>query len=652
MAKNDVVLLDSVLNNIAPDEKNPNKRGELFERFVLDQVLKGFDLSDDDIDTGRVDGRHDGGIDGFYVFVNGRLVVDVAGFAWPKSGAALDVYILTCRHRDTFKQEPLDALLASLQELLDLGKTDDQLAGAYSRQVLSARTRLSSAYRAVSLLRPRVAFRVVYASRGDIADLGESVGARGKQIEKLLVSYFSSATAEFILLGATELVEMYRQAKSFSLTLTFTEHFAASQDGYVVLADLDTYRRFVTDEQGNLRRYLFDSNVRDFLGRNRVNSDILSTLKNPAAPNFWWLNNGVTILASGANVVGKQLQMQDIQIVNGLQTTESIFLHFLEAGTEAVAASAPRFVLIKVIVTADEQVRDQVIRATNNQSAVDASALHATDKIQHDIEQVLNEQGWFYERRTNYFKNAGKPAASIVTPAFLAAGVASLVFKNPVKSGLKRRFASDPVVYAATFSDRHPIGMWPVLVALMRGAEAAITLEGALAGDATPRLAASWRGVVAFLVAARHFRTVHFSVQDLADLDVTAVAPTDFQDAAAFVLARKKRKVAANLDAVTAIIGEDSARHGIAGNWQQARRLFSGTQRVEPKGNAQSIKPELLDAVDAALPPQPWPRRVHIQVAEQLMLSNAFVQRAIRELIRQGRREDQFEGKILPRMPV
>jgi hypothetical protein len=118
------------------------------------------------------------------------------------------------------------------------------------------------------------------------------------------------------------------------------------------------------------------------------------------------------------------------------------------------------------------------------------------------------------------------------------------------------------------------------------------------------------------------------------------------------VLARKKRKVAANLEAVTAIIGDYLAMHGIAGNWQHARRLFSGTQRVEPKGNAQSIKPELLDAVDAALPPQPWPRRVHIQVAEQLMLSNAFVQRAIRELIRQGRREDQFEGQILPRMPV
>jgi hypothetical protein len=651
MAKNDVVLLDSVLNNIAAGQEHPEERGALFERFVLDEVLKGFDLTEDELDAGWVDGRHDGGIDGFYVFVNGRLVVDVAGFAWPKSGAALDVYILTCRHRDTFKQEPLDALLASLQELLDLGKTDDQLAGAYSREVLAARTRLNSAYRAVSLLRPRVAFKVVYASRGDIDELGESVGARGKQIEKLMTSYFSSATAEFVLLGATELVAMYRQAKSFSLTLTFTEHFAASQDGYVVLADINTYSRFVTDEQGNLRRYLFDSNVRDFLGRNRVNSDILATLKNPAAPNFWWLNNGVTILASGANVVGKQLQMQDIQIVNGLQTTESIFLHFLEAGREPVPVPASRFVLIKVIVTAAERVRDQVIRATNNQSAVDASALHATDKIQHDIEQVLNEHGWFYERRTNYFKNAGKPAASIVTPAFLAAAVASLVFKNPVKSGLKRRFASDPVVYVATFSDRHPIKMWPVLVGLMRSAETAITLEGILTGDTLPRLAASWRGLVAFLVAARHFRTVHFSVQDLADLDLATVSPGDFQDAAAFVLARKKRKSAANLETVTAIIGEDAAARGFAGNWQQARRLFSSTQRVEPKGNAQSIKPELLDAVDAALPPQPWPRKVHMQVAEQLALSNAFVQRAIRELIRQGRREDQFEGQILPRAP-
>jgi hypothetical protein len=55
-----------------------------------------------------------------------------------------------------------------------------------------------------------------------------------------------------------------------------------------------------------------------------VNEDIKVTLLNIDSPDFWWLNNGVTILATGASVVGKSIQIEDIQIVNGLQTSESI----------------------------------------------------------------------------------------------------------------------------------------------------------------------------------------------------------------------------------------------------------------------------------------------------------------------------------------
>ncbi|WP_250633637.1 AIPR family protein [Pinirhizobacter soli] len=654
MAKNDLILLDSILKNIGGlGNASTDEQGRQFERFVLDQVLKGFDLSADEIDAGWVDGRHDGGIDGFYVFVNGHLVVDIGDFAWPKSGANLEVYVLTCRHRDTFKQEPLDALLASLQELLDLGRGERELAGSYSRSVLNARGRLDAAFRMLSLSRPRITFKVVYASRGDVGMLGESIAARGRQIEKLIAANFSAARAEFVLLGATELVEMYRQGKTFSLTLSFTEHLAASQDGYVVLADLNAYKEFVTDEQGHLRRYLFDSNVRDFLGRNRVNSDILNTLENLQAPNFWWLNNGVTILASSANVVGKKLQMQDIQIVNGLQTTQSIFLHFLEMDREPVPdIERRRFVLIKVIVTADEHVRDQVIRATNNQSAVDASALHATDKIQHDIEQVLNENGWFYERRTNYFKNAGKPVASIITPAFLASAVACMVFKNPTKSAIRRRFVSSPQVYAATFTEQHPIGLWPVLVVCMRLAEAALTREAELSQTIAPGHIANWRGLVAFLVVARHFQTFYYSVHDLARMNATSLTEAAFDEMNAFVQARKGGKARANYETVLTVIQAAAEVFAIEGDWPNARRLFAESPRHPAKIVAISIKPELLDAIDAALPSQPWPRHIHAQIARELSLTAAFTRKAIQELIRLGRREKQWGGKLLPRIPV
>jgi AIPR protein len=164
------------------------------------------------------------------------------------------------------------------------------------------------------------------------------------------------------------------------------ECIARESGSYVALTRLDDYYRFVTDENGNLRRYLFESNVRDYLGENRVNEDIGTSLKEAEGPEFWWLNNGITLLVTAAIAVGKVLQLHDVQIVNGLQTTETIFRHFSSGNI----ASAERGLLVKVVVSSDPVVRDQIIRATNNQSSVEAASLHATDKLQRDIEEVLS----------------------------------------------------------------------------------------------------------------------------------------------------------------------------------------------------------------------------------------------------------------------
>ena len=75
---------------------------------------------------------------------------------------------------------------------------------------------------------------------------------------------------------------------------------------YILLCTLSNYYNFVIDEHGKLRRYLFDSNVRDFMGLNRVNEDIRETLSTSDSADFWCLNNGVTILANTASVTGNR----------------------------------------------------------------------------------------------------------------------------------------------------------------------------------------------------------------------------------------------------------------------------------------------------------------------------------------------------------
>ncbi|EOC1353493.1 AIPR family protein, partial [Cronobacter dublinensis] len=214
-----------------------------------------------------------------------------------------------------------------------------------------------------------------------------------------------------------------------------------------------------------LRRYLFESNVRDFMGLNAVNEDIKLTLSDQGSPDFWLLNNGVTILSTSAQMIGQSIYMEDIQIVNGLQTSESIFRHFDNGGSD----QHERAVMVKVIVSNDESVRDQIIRATNNQTAVEQYSLHATERIQKDVEEILLRNGFFYDRRKNFYKNQGVPRDAIVTPLYIASGLTTLVLKMPYNaSRMKTRVLRNEGAYNTIFSERLDINIWPKIALILK----------------------------------------------------------------------------------------------------------------------------------------------------------------------------------------
>lgn len=287
MAKNDPILVDGIIDQRRSDGLPSTDAGEVFEFFALEEILKDYDLTTDELSSGWIDGRDDGGVDGFYIFINGHLLEDANEFSWPKSNASIEVWVITCKHHSTFQQAPLDLLYATVHELFDLSIDNSDLKGSYSEALIAFRSLFSLAYRKLSIGRPIVKFHVLYASRGDTSDIGQSVTARGKQIEDELEALFSSCTARFNFFGAAELVSSHRRTKTFSIDLPFLEHLATGKDSYVLLVRLEDYWSFVSDQDGSLRRYLFDSNVRDYLGENQVNEEIAKSLEDPSAPDFW-----------------------------------------------------------------------------------------------------------------------------------------------------------------------------------------------------------------------------------------------------------------------------------------------------------------------------------------------------------------------------
>jgi hypothetical protein len=634
MAKNDRLLLDGIIDDRVAIRLPSEKRDEAFEYLAFEQVLKDFDLSTDELLSGAIDGRQDGGIDGFYIVVNGHLLQDPESFMWPRTGSDLRVILITCKHHDTFKQATLDALVATLTEILDFAIEDGELTGAYSQALLRMRNNLKYAYRKLSPRLSSFSASVYYTSRGDTSEIGEEVSSRATQISTLIKDCFGSCKAEFAFLGATELVELHRKIPNYTLELPFVEALAKGER-YVVLARLSDYFNFISDD-GRLRRYLFESNVRDFMGLNRVNEDIKATLENPVSPDFWWLNNGVTILATSAAITGKSIQATDIQIVNGLQTTESIFRYFQESNS----STDDRCVLVKVIVSNNEAIRDAIIRATNNQTDVELSSLHATDKIQRDIEDVLLRHGLFYERRKNYYANQGHTPAELVTPLYAAAGYVALVMKAPHKAAsLRSKFMRSLESYEAVFSEKAPLDVWPKIVHILKRID--VELESLRPrAKGTDKFLKGWRYITALLLVSESLGKYTFSAQELAAYDVALITPDAVKsvwiELSRIVSSSKRLGGWTSFASVLEACERFAAKRGITGAKALAsnRPLQSTSQHQQ--GPRKSVTDDFVAKVKAVLPPQPWKPGLHRKVSAQLKCDTSKYSAAVERLIEDG----------------
>jgi len=639
MAKNDTILIDGILDDRVLASMPSNRRDEVFEYFAFEQILRDYDLSQDEIVSGWVDGRDDGGIDGFFILVNGHLLNDVDSFVWPKSGCELEVWIVCCKHHETFRQAPMDNLVASLNELFDFALVPGEFKGAYSDDLIKARNRLLHAYRKVSSHLTKFSVRLAYVSRGDSCKVGESIRARATQAESIVKGLFGNCDSMFAFVGASELISIHRKVKTFSLELPFLDSLSRGER-YVLLCRLSDFYRFAIDENAKLRRYLFDSNVRAFMGLNRVNEDIRDTLSNSESPDFWWLNNGITILANSAIVIGKAIKLDGVQIVNGLQTTESISQYFSAGGAD----SNERAVLVKVIVSTDSAIRDAIIRATNNQTAVELASLHATDKIQRDIEEVLLREGFLYERRTKYYSGQGYSNAQIIAPLYLAAGYVSLVLKLPSNAAsLKSKFMRLADSYAKVFSPSTPLQVWPVIAGALKKTDAALETVRPVGTMANEKFLKNWRQITSLIAVARVCGTFSFSVGDLIKCDLLSI---------------NEKLILETWEFIKATLGTDFTykkkvgRDGILALAQKAAAAYSlkGVEMVEQarfmECVSRELSPEFIAKVNATLPEQPWRPGVHGVVAKILGCRKSDVYEATNILVKNKQRHVQKDGIV------
>jgi len=138
MASNDRIILDEVLEQRQSKIDPTASASSFFEFFTAEQVLKDFDLSYDEIDSGLVGDGGDGGIDGIYLFINGELVQEDPDYAYLKKDITLELIILQSKTNPGFQETPVERFLTVSDDIFDLSRDPANFASSYNEALTEA----------------------------------------------------------------------------------------------------------------------------------------------------------------------------------------------------------------------------------------------------------------------------------------------------------------------------------------------------------------------------------------------------------------------------------------------------------------------------------------------------------------------------------
>jgi hypothetical protein len=518
MNSNDKIILEQIIDQEHKVRAATSPKSEFFEIFVAEQVLKDYDLGYNEIESGIIGGGNDGGIDSIYVLVNGELAQEDFDFSTLKKGVVIETVVIQAKLTDGFGETAIEKLTAATEDLFNLAKDLGAMKAVFNDGLLSSVANFRRIQAGLASKFPVLRFRYVYATKG--SEPHPNVRRKAEILGEKLKRLFSHADFSFEFLGALELLSQARREPPTTHNLMLAENPISSTGdvGYVALVKLRDFDGFIRDEAGKLRRNLFEANVRDYQGSTAVNEEISVSLKSKVHEDFWWLNNGVTIVAGKAIVSAKTLTLEDPQIVNGLQTSNEIFRYFSDSNT----AGDERNLLVRVIVPTKPESRDRVIKATNSQTNIPPASLRATDKIHRDIEEHLRPYSLFYDRRKNLHKNEGRPLDQIISIPLMAQAVMSILLQRPDDARARpSSLLKKDEDYLRVFSTSIPIGVYRVCALIVRKIDAYMRTDAML--DARER------NNVIFYVAMR-VAAVAAGKKNLSELDVAAIELSKLDD--------------------------------------------------------------------------------------------------------------------------
>ncbi|CDZ38622.1 AIPR protein [Neorhizobium galegae bv. officinalis] len=209
---------------------------------------------------------------------------------------------------------------------------------------------------------------------------------------------------------------------------------AGIEESYVVTISAKEFTsKVLTDENGSLRKSIFEENVRDFIpfDGSEINTEIGNTIRNEdRAQRFGIMNNGLTIISPDVRLQSNEIYISNYQIVNGCQTSNVLFENS-EILNDKIT------IMAKIIETDDQDIVDDIVKSTNRQNKIEEHQFLATLDSVKAVERYFVARGGdeehrlYFERRPNQYGRDDIPGIRIFDLKELARCTGAMFLDKP-----------------------------------------------------------------------------------------------------------------------------------------------------------------------------------------------------------------------------
>lgn len=404
-------------NFVSENELENTQEFKQFEHFVDYSIISKLYRNSFEIDTVNIGGGGDGAIDGLAIIVNGKLINDIEELDDIISENAYldcDIIFIQSKTSPEFDVSGIGSFIFGIKDFISENPSLVQNEKLKKNKEIWEAIIDKSAY----MINRRPIGKLFYVTTGKWVNDQNLKAVISSGVNELEDSGLFSEVI-FEAYGASDIQKLYQETRNkLSSTINFQNRIilpdiGGVKEAYLGILNFNEFLRLIQDNDESIYNIFYD-NVRDFQGDNEVNTKIKKTLTDKKFDLFCLLNNGVTVVAASLTPAGNRFTLRDYQLVNGCQTSH--VLHQSRSIENIDKVHVP----VKIIVTEDEDIKNEIILATNSQTEVRQEQLEALTSFQKSLELYYNsvrgEGRLYYERRSQqYHSTPGVKKTQIIS---------------------------------------------------------------------------------------------------------------------------------------------------------------------------------------------------------------------------------------------